>query len=97
MTNSARFEIVRTLDTLSGHSHWHTRFRAANSRIVFTSETYTRRAGAENAILSIATALGIIKPVLVNSFEGDYLLLKSSLARGTMGVQVLMVDERNKP
>lgn len=44
---SARFEIVRTDD---GH---HARFVAANGRIVWATEVYTRRRAAKNAIESL--------------------------------------------
>jgi uncharacterized protein YegP (UPF0339 family) len=39
-----RFEIVRT------DAGWHARFRAANGRIVWTTEVYARRGKAVNAI-----------------------------------------------
>lgn len=41
------YEIVRT------DAGWHTRFRAINGRIVWTTEVYTRRRAALNAIRSI--------------------------------------------
>lgn len=41
------YEIVRT------DAGWHTRFRATNGRIVWTTEIYTRRRGALAAIRSI--------------------------------------------
>lgn len=41
---SARFEVVRT------DAGWHGRFVAANGRIVWWTETYTRRRGALRAI-----------------------------------------------
>jgi uncharacterized protein YegP (UPF0339 family) len=86
---SARFEIVR-----GDAGHW-VRFIAANSRTVFTSETYTRRAGAENAILSIGTALGIIAPELVENVPDREWFLKSTMARRSdLGVRVSFVDER---
>lgn len=43
-----RFEICR------GDDGWWARFRAANGRVVFVSETYERRRGADNAIHSMA-------------------------------------------
>lgn len=45
---AARFEVVQTAS-----ERWHTRFRAANGRIVWTTETYERRRAAENAICSL--------------------------------------------
>lgn len=41
------YEIVRT------DAGWHTRFRATNGQIVWTTEVYTRRASAIAAIESI--------------------------------------------
>lgn len=49
---TARFEVVRT----DAVQPWHARFRAANGRIVWTTEQYARRAGALTAIASIAGA-----------------------------------------
>lgn len=42
--SSPRFEIVRT------DAGWHVRFRAANGEPVMTSEIYTRRQAAVNAV-----------------------------------------------
>lgn len=47
---SARFEVVRT------DSGWHSRFVAANGRIVWWTETYTRRRAAVTAIACIGDA-----------------------------------------
>ena len=44
MSRQPRFEVVRT------DAGWHARFIAANGRIVWWTETYTRRRGAVNAI-----------------------------------------------
>ena len=41
---SARFEIVRT------DAGWHSRFRAANGRIVWSTEVYTRERACLRAI-----------------------------------------------
>lgn len=46
---SARFEICR------GDDGWWARFRAANGRVVWVTETYQRRRAAVNAIGSIAS------------------------------------------
>ena len=49
-----RFEIVRS------DAGWHARFRAANGRIVFTSEVYTRRRAAVCAVkVMIDPLLGV--------------------------------------
>lgn len=47
---SARFEIVRT----DAPQPWHARFRAANGRIVWTTENYARRGRAVDAIATLA-------------------------------------------
>jgi uncharacterized protein YegP (UPF0339 family) len=47
-----RFEIVRT------DSGWHARFRAANGRVVLSSEVYTR---AENARGGLAVLFGVCR------------------------------------
>jgi uncharacterized protein YegP (UPF0339 family) len=44
VTRRPRYEIVRT------DAGWHARFRASNGRIVWTTEVYTRRRDARNAI-----------------------------------------------
>lgn len=50
---SARFEIVRTDGRGDDKTQpWHARFVAANGRIVWTTETYSRRGAALNAIAS---------------------------------------------
>lgn len=48
-----RFEIVRT----DAAQPWHARYRAANGRIVWTTETYARRDGAVNALRSLVVPL----------------------------------------
>jgi uncharacterized protein YegP (UPF0339 family) len=48
---SARFEIVRT------DAGWHSRFRAANGRVVWSTEVYARRTTALEAIRSTARAM----------------------------------------
>lgn len=45
-----RFEVVR-----SNHG-WHARFRASNGRVVWWTETYTRRRAALAAVALIDTA-----------------------------------------
>lgn len=51
MSRQPRFEIVR------GDAGWHARFIAANGRIIFWTENYTRRRGAVNAIALLDTEL----------------------------------------
>jgi uncharacterized protein YegP (UPF0339 family) len=46
MSRQPRFEVVRT----DAAQPWHARFRAANGRVIFSTENYARRRGAENAI-----------------------------------------------
>jgi len=54
--STPRFEVVRTgghYSAFAGRtigSRWHARFRGANGRIVWTTETYTRRRAALAAI-----------------------------------------------
>jgi uncharacterized protein YegP (UPF0339 family) len=45
---SARFEVVR------GDSGWWARFRAGNGRVIWVTETYTRRRAAVAALHQIA-------------------------------------------
>jgi uncharacterized protein YegP (UPF0339 family) len=47
MNRSARFEVCR------GDDGWWARFRAANGRIVWVTETYTRRRAAVRAIRAL--------------------------------------------
>jgi uncharacterized protein YegP (UPF0339 family) len=94
--SAARFEIVRG-DGGEEPDYWWARFVAANGRKVWVTESYERRAGAENAILSIATAFGIIAPKLVENVPGREWFVHSelSLSQSTsVGVHVLFVDER---
>lgn len=51
---SARFEIVRT----NAPQPWHARYIAPNGRTLWTTETYTRRGSALNAISSVVEAFG---------------------------------------
>lgn len=50
--SAARFEIVRT----DAPQPWHARFRAANGRIVWTTENYSRRGRAVAAVELICGA-----------------------------------------
>jgi uncharacterized protein YegP (UPF0339 family) len=47
---TARFEVVRS----DAPQPWHARFRAANGRIVWATETYAKRDSAINAITALA-------------------------------------------
>ena len=62
----SRFEIVRT----DAPQPWHARFVASNGRIVMSSETYARKAGAENAVLAMARACGLDATGLRWNVEG---------------------------
>jgi uncharacterized protein YegP (UPF0339 family) len=53
VSRQPRFEVVRT----DAGQPWHARFRAANGAIVWTTENYARKRGAENAIDTFARAL----------------------------------------
>lgn len=50
----SRFEIVRS----DAAQPWHARFVARNGRIIFSTENYTRRQGALNAITLLASVFG---------------------------------------
>lgn len=52
--SAARFEVVRTA------AGWHARFRAANGRIVWWTETYTTRRRCLNAVGLIAKPLDAV-------------------------------------
>ena len=59
MTRQPRFEICRD------DSGWWARFRAANGRVVWVTETYTRRRAAVAAIHQVAPAFDTPWPVAV--------------------------------
>lgn len=73
-----RFEVVRT------PTGWHARFIAANGRTIWWTETYTRRAGALNAI-----ELGAGNPVTSSPFSNG-----PEVIRGHELLEVREVDER---
>jgi uncharacterized protein YegP (UPF0339 family) len=79
---TARFEIVRS----DAAQPWHARFRAANGRIVWTTEQYARRGGALNAVTALADRFG-------------YFIESQRLRQvGTgFGIEVRDVDERTQP
>lgn len=52
MKRPPRFEIVRT------DAGWHSRFRAGNGQIVWTTEVYTRRKPAQNAVVLMTWNMG---------------------------------------
>jgi uncharacterized protein YegP (UPF0339 family) len=79
---SARFEIVRT----HAAQPWHARFRAANGRIVWTTETYTRCRGAERAVEAI-TGSTIIR--------GRFAVRRSYINWNRGHLTVHYVDERS--
>ena len=89
---SAGFEVVRTDD---GH---HARL-VVNGRIVLASEVYTRRVGAERAIISAARVLGYEEPLLtVNVGPPDFPVLREKVltARDASRpwISVRYLDER---
>jgi uncharacterized protein YegP (UPF0339 family) len=71
-----RYEVVRT------SAGWHKRFVAANGRKVDSSEVYTRRRGAENAI-------ELVHGAFITWVEG-----KASIARAHDALEVRYVDDR---
>lgn len=76
---SARWEIVRS----DAEQPWHARFVAANGRILFSTENYTRKRGVERAIES-ATGCAL------SWVEGE-----AWAHRCKGGVEVRYVDERS--
>ena len=60
---SARFEVVRT----DAEQPWHVRYRAANGKVQFTSENYTRRHRAVWAIANLAHAFSPTGQVWINN------------------------------
>lgn len=75
---SARFEIVRT----NASQPWHARFRAANGRIVWTTEQYARHNAAVLAVHQIA------KPIVCTPWEHGVMVQQHG------AVEVRDVDER---
>lgn len=78
MSRWARFEVVRT------DAGWHARFRAANGRMVWTTEVYTRRTEAFRAIYLVSQS----RPYDV---QGDWFI---SSRHGVREVRV--IDERGR-
>lgn len=80
-TRAARFEIVRSA------AGWHARYRAANGRIVWTTEVYTRRRAALEAIESIVDA-----PITSSPFSDG-----PEISRHRAPLEVRDIDERTEP
>lgn len=80
--SAARFEVVRT----DAKQSWHARYRAANGRIVWTTENYTRRRACLAAIETIAGHVVLFAEIRVGcvSISGRFL-------------DVIDVDERTPP
>lgn len=86
-----RFEICRGDDYDS--NPWWARYRAANGRIVWVTENYARREGAENALASLAKAMwGSASELVPDQHDG----LGSYLFHEPSGctIEVREVDER---
>lgn len=79
---SPRFEIVRTD---SGH---HARYRAANGKIVWHTETYRRRRAALEAVESI-----VDQPITSSPFAEHPEIVRT---RGGFPLEVREVDERTE-
>jgi uncharacterized protein YegP (UPF0339 family) len=96
VSRQARFEIVRT------DAGWHGRFRAANGRIVWSTEVYTRKASLHNAIDSFVRALSPTNQVWID--EGPWTPdVRASVRMGYPGgsmfstakaIPVRLIDER---
>jgi uncharacterized protein YegP (UPF0339 family) len=88
MNRSPRFEICRSEDG------WWARFRAANGRVVWVTETYQRRRGAETAILLFVDALvcAARPEIIPDQYDGwgSYVWEETTGQR----VEVREVDER---
>lgn len=82
---SARFEVCR------GDSGWWARFRAANGRVVWVTETYTRRRAAERAVLVICGAQGFWATPVDRNLGRQYVRWVRELT------EVREVDERVTP
>lgn len=80
---SARFEIVRT----DAVQPWHARFRAANGRIVWTTENYRRRNAAHDALFHFGRFM------YADSTPWPLALLTQRYG----SIEVRYVDERGKP
>lgn len=80
--SAPRFEIVQT------DAGWHSRSIAANGQVVLTSEVYTRRAAARNAI-RITAQLFSITPVFFDEEDGVMYVHAAG-----MRAEVRDVDER---
>ena len=84
MSRSPRFEICRDDDG------WWARFRAANGRVVWVTETYTRRGAAENALVGLAKPFWCA--AVLHSYDGR-MSLRVDLY-DTKGIEVREVDEQ---
>lgn len=83
---TARFEIVRT----DADQPWHARFRAANGRIVWTTENYTRRAKAERAVLLLTNGVEPHSHLGVRETDDG----KRFVYTASGCVEVRLIDER---
>lgn len=79
---SARFEIVHT------PAGWHARYRAANGRIVWVTESLTRRRAAVEAIESICDSQVVSSPFADHP--------EISRHHGAVPLEVRDVDERTE-
>lgn len=85
MSRAPRFEVART------DAGWHGRFRAANGRVVWTTEVYRKEKAAFRAIGLIAAGeprqrLGVWEVEVAYHVDPDFGLL-----------EVRVLDERSKP
>ena len=80
-------EIVRT------DSGWHSRIRAANGRIVWVTEVYTRRRAAVNAVIVVGEALGVYLDAL---YLDSTKALRAGWPSGIGDTTLSDVDERGE-
>lgn len=93
---STHFEIVQSDPGELGQP-WHTRLVSANGNAILASETYTRRASAENAVAVAAEAFGISMSRPPHHENGSDRLIGVPGNTGyAQSYDVRYVDERTK-
>jgi uncharacterized protein YegP (UPF0339 family) len=89
---TARFEVVRT----DAAQPWHARFRAANRRIVWTTEQYTQRIAAIHAIGRLARTFSPTGQVWVVT-KGKPIFVEIGTGDGHLRIELDIIDERTGP
>lgn len=100
--SAVRFEIVRT----DAEQPWHARFVAANGRVVWTTESYTRRKSALNAICVLVDGFGRgwVGEDYVEGADGEWRYVDAVIhrvdhweKRDARLIEIRDVDERVQP